>query len=138
MSRLKISSALFGTALWFLSLILAAPASAHHSVLAVYDVNKLITVSGTVAKVEWISPHSFITVNAKDADGNVKKWAFETGYGALRKAGMSRADRGGIKPGDEIVISAAPAKDGSTNGYLRELKLADGRVFKFGADENGN
>jgi hypothetical protein len=111
---------------------------AHHSVLAVYDVKKLITVSGTVAKVEWISPHSFITVNAKDANGNIQKWAFETGYGALRKAGMSRADRGGIKPGDEIVISAAPAKDGTNNGYLRELKLGDGRVFKFGADENGN
>jgi hypothetical protein len=138
MSRLKSVSALFGTAFWVLGLFFAGPASAHHSVLAVYDVNKLITVTGTVAKVEWISPHSFITVNVKDADGNVKKWAFETGYGALRKAGMSRADRGGIKPGDEIVISAAPAKDGSTNGYLRELKLGDGRVFKFGADENGN
>ena len=138
MARLKVSSALFGAALWILGLVLAGPASAHHSVLAVYDVNKTMTVSGTVAKVEWISPHSFITVNVKDADGNVKKWAFETGYGALRKAGMSRADRGGIKPGDEIVISAAPAKDGSTNGFLRELKLGDGRVFKFGVDENGN
>jgi hypothetical protein len=138
MSRLKITRAFFGTVLWLLGLALAGPASAHHSVLAVYDVNKVITVSGTVAKVEWISPHSFITVNVKDTDGNVKKWAFETGYGALRKAGMSRADRGGIKPGDEIVISAAPAKDGSSNGFLRELKLADGRVFKFGVDENGN
>lgn len=134
----KISSALVGIALWILGLVLAGPASAHHSVLAVYDTNKVITISGTVAKVEWISPHSFITVNVKDADGKVQKWAFETGYGALRKAGMSRADRGGIKPGDELIISAAPAKDGSANGYLRELKLADGRVFKFGADENGN
>jgi len=57
------------------------------------------------------------------------------GQAALRRAGMSRADRGGLKPGDEVTVSALPARDGSSNGALRELKLADGRDFKFGGED---
>ena len=37
-----------------------------------------------------------------------------------------------------MTIKALAAKDGSTNGFLQELQLADGRVFKFAADANGN
>jgi len=72
-------------ALWVLSLALSGPVSAHHSVQSVFDIHKTITVTGTIAKVEWINPHSYITVNAKDANGNTQKWGFELGaQGALR------------------------------------------------------
>jgi Family of unknown function (DUF6152) len=139
MKRFKLSGAVVGAALWILGMVLAVPASAHHSVQAEFDIHKSITVVGTVAKVEWINPHSYITVNAKDANGNMQRWGFELGgAGALRKAGMSREDRGGLKPGDQVTIKALAAKDGSTNGFLQELQLADGRVFKFAADANGN
>jgi hypothetical protein len=139
MTRFKISSALVSSALPILGLLLVGPASAHHSVQSEFDINRTITVMGTVAKVEWINPHSYLTVNVIDADGKVQRWGFELGGpGALRRAGMSRADRGGLKPGDEVTATGLAAKDGSTNGFLRELKLADGRVFKFGIDPNGN
>jgi hypothetical protein len=119
-----------------MGLAFVAPAFAHHSVQAVFDIHHTVTVTGTVAKVEWINPHSYLTVNVKGSDGNVQKWAFELGgQAALRRAGMSRADRGGLKPGDEVTVSALPARDGSTNGALRELKLADGRDFKFGGED---
>jgi hypothetical protein len=123
-------------ALCILGLGFAGSASAHHSVQAVFDIHKTVTVSGTVAKVEWINPHSYLTVDVKGPDGKVQKWAFELGgQAALRRAGMSRADRGGLKPGDAVTVSALPARDGSTNGALRELKLADGRDFKFGGED---
>jgi hypothetical protein len=135
----KNSDAVVGSALLILGLLLAGPALAHHSVQAQFDIHKTFTVSGTVAKVEWINPHSYLTINVKDADGKVQKWAFELGGpGALRRAGMSREDRGGLKPGDEVTASGLAAKDGSTTGFLQELKLADGRVFKFAVDPNGN
>jgi hypothetical protein len=119
-----------------LGLAFAGPLPAHHSVQAVFDIHKAITVTGTVAKVEWINPHSYLTVDVKGADGKVQKWAFELGgQAALRRAGMSRADRGGLKPGDAVTVSALPARDGSNNGALRELKLADGRDFKFGGED---
>ena len=135
----KYSDAVVGSALLIVGLLLAGPALAHHSVQAQFDIHKTFTVSGTVAKVEWINPHSYLTINVKDADGKVQKWAFELGGpGALRRAGMSREDRGGLKPGDEVTASGLAAKDGSTTGFLQELKLADGRVFKFAVDPNGN
>jgi len=139
MMHFKIRGLLIGGALSILASVLAGPVFAHHSVQAQFDIHKTFTVSGTVAKVEWINPHSYLTINVKDADGKIQKWAFELGGpGALRRAGMSREDRGGLKPGDEVTASGLAAKDGSTTGFLQELKLADGRVFKFAADPNGN
>ena len=120
---------------------LAVPArvSAHHSIQAQFDINKTFSISGTVARIEFINPHSYLTVNVKGADGKVQKWAFEMGGAAsLRKAGMSRADRGGLKPGDEITVTALPARDDSNSGLVQELKIGDGRVFKFTTDPNGN
>lgn len=120
-------------------LIFVAVASAHHSVQSQFDVHKTVTVTGTVSKIEWINPHSYLTLNVKDASGNAQKWAFELGgAGALRRAGMSRADRGGLKPGDEVTATALAARDGSNSGFLQELKVSDGRVFKFTTDANGN
>jgi hypothetical protein len=139
MNQFNFRQAFVVSAMLALAFAFAGQASAHHSVQAQFDIHKTFTVSGTVAKVEWINPHSYLTVNVTDADGKVQKWAFELGGpGALRRAGMSREDRGGLKPGDEVTASGLAAKDGSTTGFLQELKLADGRVFKFAADPNGN
>ena len=137
MTLFRIGSALVAALLY--GLALAGPASAHHSIQAQFDIHKTVTVSGSVAKVEFINPHSYLTVNVKAADGKVQKWDFEMGGAAtLRKAGLSRADRGGLKPGDEVTVTALPARDDSNSGLLQELKIADGRVFKFTADPNGN
>ena len=136
MTRFRMSCALCAALLC--GLALAGPVSAHHSVQAQFDIHKTMSISGTVAKIEWINPHSYLTVNVKAADGKVQKWAFELGgAGALRRAGMSRADRGGLKPGDQVTVTALPARDSSNSGFLQELKIADGRVYKFTTDANG-
>jgi hypothetical protein len=40
--------------------------------------------------------------------------------------------------GDEVTATALAARDGSNSGFLQELKVADGRTFKFTTDANGN
>src|ERR1700680_3349283 len=111
-------------------LIAGMPASAHHSVQAQFALNKPITVAGVVTKVEWINPHSYLYLDVKDESGNVKHWAFEmAGPGALRRAGLSRADRGGLKAGDTVTISAVAAKDGTASGLIKDVTLPDGRKF---------
>jgi len=121
------------------ALAVSGPVSAHHSIQAQFDIKKTISISGTVTRMEFINPHSYLTINVKDADGKVQKWAFEmTGLAGLRRAGLSRADRGGLKPGDELTVIALAARDGSNSGLAQELKMADGRVFKLLADANGN
>ena len=116
-------------------LALQARVSAHHSVQAQFDVGKTLTIHGTVARIEFVNPHSYLTVNVKDADGKVQKWAFEmVGLAGLRRAGLSRADRGGVKPGDDVTVTALAARDGSNSGLAQVIKMADGRVFKLTAD----
>ena len=113
----------------------AATVAAHHSIQAQFDINKSFTINGNVAKVEWINPHSYLTLNVKAADGTVEKWAFEMGAaGQLRRTGLSRADRGGLKTGDAVTIKALAARDGSNSGLLQEITTADGRVFKLRPD----
>jgi|SRR5436190_3551267 Family of unknown function (DUF6152) len=136
MSRFQIDRAVFAATVC--GLALAGTLSAHHSIQSQFDIHKTINISGTVAKMEWINPHSYLTVNVKDADGKVQKWAFELGGPeALRRAGLSRADRGGMKPGDQVTVTALAAKDGSNSGFLQEIKMGDGRVFKLATDPNG-
>lgn len=114
----------------------AIPLLAHHSVQAQFDLDKPIQINGTVTKVEWINPHSYLFVDVKDSAGNLKHWAFEmAGPGALRKAGLSRADRGGLKAGDSITVNGVLAKDGTDSGLVKTITLSDGRVFTIWTDD---
>jgi uncharacterized protein DUF6152 len=111
-------------------LISGTPVLAHHSVQAQFDLNKPLTITGVVTKVEWINPHSYLYLDVKDHNGSVKHWAFEmAGPGALRRAGLSRADRGGLKAGDTITVNAVAAKDGTDAGLIKDVTLPDGRKF---------
>ena len=57
--------------------LLTCSASAHHSFAAEYDANQPITVSGTVAKIDWTNPHIHFYVDVKDPSGAGTQWQFE-------------------------------------------------------------
>ena len=101
------------------------PLPAHHSFTAEYDFTKPITLQGTVVKWELINPHGWITVDAKDANGNVVRWAIETGNpNALLRAGWRKDS---LKPGDQVTVQGYLAKDGSSTANGVQVTLADGR-----------
>ena len=47
---------------------------AHHSFAAEYDASLPVTVSGTVAKIDWQNPHIYLYVDAKDDQVKVALW----------------------------------------------------------------
>lgn len=119
-----------------IAVVFGGAVSAHHSVQAQYaPEGQKVTVAGSVAKLEFLNPHSYLTLNVKDADGKIIKWAFELGAAAnLRGKGLSRVDQGGLKVGEAVTAMALPARNGSNSGYLLQLQRADGRVMKFGIE----
>jgi hypothetical protein len=48
--------------------------SAHHAFAAEFDINKPITLRGTVTKMDWINPHSWIHLEVTGADGKTVAW----------------------------------------------------------------
>jgi opacity protein-like surface antigen len=108
----------------------AIPASAHHAVQTVFDLNKPVTVTGSITSVEWVNPHSYITLDVKGDKDAVQHWLFELpGSGGVRQLRAGLADRGGLKPGDIVTIEGIAAKDGTTTGFAYRLRVADGSRF---------
>ena len=108
----------------------AMPASAHHAVQTVFDMNKPVSVSGSVTAVEWVNPHSYISIDVKADKEGVQHWLFELpGSGGVRQLRAGLAERGGLKPGDIVTIEGIAAKDGTTTGFAYKLRVADGPSF---------
>ena len=66
------------------------PLSAHHSFAAEYDSSKPVEFKGVVTKLDWMNPHVYFYVDAKDQDGKTINWACEAGNpNALARRGWT-------------------------------------------------
>jgi uncharacterized protein DUF6152 len=106
-----------------------ATLSAHHSFAAEFDINKPVTLSGTVTKVEWVNPHVYVYLDVKDASGKVTPWSLSSlGPAAARRAGVTRANFG---QGQTVTILGYHAKDGSNFAFMRKMTFADGHSVEL-------
>lgn len=110
---------------------------AHHSFAAEYDANKVIVLKGVVTKVEWTNPHVRFYIDVKDDKGGVANWDLELqSVSTLTRAGWNRST---LKVGDQVTVSAGPARDGSKRGNARgSITLADGRQVFSGPPPRGS
>lgn len=109
--------------------------SAHHAFSAEFDANKPIKLKGTVAKVEWINPHSWIHVDVKGPDGKVQRWMIEGGNPTvLLRRGLTRNS---LPVGTEVIVDGYRAKGNPTRANGRDITLADGRKLFMGSSGTG-
>jgi hypothetical protein len=120
-------------------LMAAAPMWAHHAFAAEFDAQKPVKLKGTVVKVEFINPHSWIHMDVKDADGKVTRWMVEGGSpNALFRRGVNKD---ALPQGTEILVDGYQAKDGSNRANGRDITFADGKKLFVGGsnpDEQPN
>jgi hypothetical protein len=110
----------------------ALPVWAHHSFAAEFDVTKPVKLAGTVTKMEWINPHSWIHMDVKNPDGTVTDWMIEGGSpNSLLRRGFTKSS---LPPGTEIVVEGYQAKDGANRPNGRDLTFPDGRKLFIGTN----
>jgi DNA/RNA endonuclease YhcR with UshA esterase domain len=118
-----------------LAAALTTPATAHHSFAAEFDSNAPVTLKGTVTKMEWINPHTWMHIDVKNDDGSVTKWMIEGGTpNTLVRRGFTRD---ALLPGTEITIHGFRAKNGANRANGADMILPDGRRLFMGSSGTG-
>jgi hypothetical protein len=113
--------------------IAAAPVWAHHSFAAQFDDKAPVTIKGTLSKMEWLNPHTWIHVDVKEPDGKVVTWAIEGATpNSLLRRGLRQTD---FPNGVELEVHGYKAKNGSPVASGEKLTFTDGRNFYLGASE---
>jgi hypothetical protein len=130
-------------------LLAAVPVIAHHSFTAEFDITKSIKLTGTVTKMEWVNPHSWIWMDVTElCEGGLQayttkswkcqptnkvkrpNWGVElAGSAALARLGWHK---GSLKVGDVIVVEGSRARDGSTHGNAHTVQ-SGGQVLDPGS-----
>jgi hypothetical protein len=112
----------------------ALPVAAHHSFSAEFDATKQVTLEGTVVQMEWVNPHSWLTIDVPKADGTVERWHIEGGSpSVLLRLGWNRNS---LPAGTKIKVIAFQAKDGALRGSSRDIEFPDGRKMNLGGSSN--
>jgi Family of unknown function (DUF6152) len=123
------SISLFGSA--FLFLFAISSAWAHHSPSAIFEMSKRISVTGTLTKIDWINPHIVIAMEAKDGDGKIEHWTFESNPPSwYRSVGLARADFAKAV-GHTVTVEGVRAKNGTPFGYMQKIKMPDGTSLEL-------
>ena len=129
--RTKLAVVLAGAGM----LLAAVPMWAHHAFAAEFDVNRPLTLKGTLVKWEMVNPHSWFHIDIKDKDGKVSTWMVEGGSpNQLIRMGVTKNT---VPVGTELVVEGYQAKDGTQKAVGRNFVLADGKRLFLGGSAGG-
>jgi len=104
-----------------------APATAHHS-FAMFDQTKILHLDGaTVTQFNWTNPHTYVVVEAKDANGTTSYMLECSSTNMMSQSGWTFRT---IKPGDKLNIDFYPLRNGKPGGMLKTITLATGKTLK--------
>ncbi|MFN7985193.1 MAG: DUF6152 family protein [Vicinamibacterales bacterium] len=127
-----------------LAALAAVPLVAHHAFGGEFDPNRPILLRGAVTKVEWVNPHAWIHLAAKEvtvagekkALSQPEEWSVEGGTpNTLLRRGITRDS---LTPGTEIIVDGYQTRDHSLmRGNGRNITFADGRKLFMGSSGTG-
>ena len=107
---------------------------AHHGDAGRYE-EKLTTVSGTIAELQLVNPHSIVVLDVTEGDGKIVKWRGEAGSATAMKGWCWSKEV--IKPGDKASMVGRRLKNGSPYMTLSEsakVLNAEGKEIYRGND----
>lgn len=107
--------------------LFVASGQAHHSTSS-FDSSTEITLTGTVARVEWVNPHVYIHIDSESDSGELVRWEIEAQPpAALRRMGWSRSM---LAVGETVAITGNPPNNGTDNVLLGQIfEKVDGVLY---------
>lgn len=109
-------------------LLVTGTAWTHHNMTALFDLNDKVTLTGTFTKVDWRNPHIYLSMEVKNADGQMETWQIEGPPPTFfRTRDIGKADFEGAM-GKTVTAEASRARDHSTSGLMRVITLPGGKV----------
>ena len=132
---MRTRSLLVGVGVGVLVVIAVAPVRAHHAFAAEFDAASPIELSGTVVRMEWVNPHTWIHIDVAQPDGAQERWMIEGGPPtSLLRRGFTKES---LLAGTEIFVAGFRAKDGSRKANGRDVTFADGSKLFLGSSGTG-
>jgi hypothetical protein len=105
----------------------AVPLLAHHTISAIYDTSKVVTLKGVVTEVDWQNPHVMLHLDVKNDDGTTISWNVETrAIYILKRCGL---DQDFITAGETVTMDVVVAKDGTRKAALETVALPGGTAY---------
>ena len=110
-------------------------ASSHHSFAAEFDADQPVELKGTITRMEWINPHTWMHIEVENEDGSMTAWMIEGGTpNTLFRRGFTTES---VKAGTEVTIFGYRARNGANRANGRDLVLPDGSRLFMGSPGTG-
>ena len=111
------------------------PVSAHHAFAAEFDAFSPIELKGTIVRMEWVNPHTWIHIDVTQPDGSLERWMIEGGPPtSLLRRGFTKDY---LVAGTEVFVEGFRAKDGSQKANGRNVTFSDGSKLFLGSSGTG-
>ena len=133
--RAVTAFAVVGAGIGLLAALAGPPAEAHHAFAAEFDASAPIELRGTVVRMEWVNPHTWIHIDVAEEDGAQARWMIEGGPpSALLRRGFTKRD---LLAGTEVFVEGFRSKDGTNKANGRDVTFIDGSKLFLGSSGTG-
>ena len=121
------------------SVLLNTHTQGHHAFSSEFDIDKPISLRGTITRMEWVNPHTWLHMTATIEDGTIQEWMLEGGTpNTLLRAGLTQQI---LLPGTEILVRGYQSKDPDCipkcRGSGRDITFTDGSNIFMGSSGVG-
>jgi hypothetical protein len=102
---------------------------AHHSIAAVYDAARQITVEGRVTEFLFINPHPVIVIDVAEEGAAPHAWRLELdNRSELAQIGI---DAETFRPGDRVVATGSAGRKNAQSLYALKIERpSDGLLYE--------